>query len=120
MADFLFAYGTLGPAEGDADGWHADAVRGCLYDLGPYPALVALDDPAAGWVEGHVRPVSESELIERLDPYEGVGQGLYRRDRAVTREGRLAWVYVYLPPLPQYVYRRGPLTRWSGPRGLRP
>lgn len=119
----LFAYGTLGPADDASaarDGWRADAVRGRMYDLGPYPGLVDLDEPGAGWVEGHVRPVTERELRERLDPYEGVDQGLYRRARTVTREGRAAWVYVYLPPLPQYAYEKGPLTRWSGTRGVSP
>src|SRR4051812_6485646 len=36
----LFAYGTLapgGPEEAALDGWTADAVRGRLFDLGPYP-----------------------------------------------------------------------------------
>ena len=115
--DLLFAYGTLGPAgSGGAvpGGWQADAVRGRLFDLGRYPALTDLDDPAAGWVEGHVRPVERGELESRLDPYEGVDEGLYRRRAATTRAGRRAWVYVYGRPLPQYA--RGPLTRWEGPR----
>lgn len=115
--DLLFAYGTLGPADpatATRDGWVADAVRGRLYDLGPYPALVDLDDPDADWVEGHARPVTTRELVERLDPYEGVDEGLYGRVATRTRQGRLVWVYVYLPGLPQYA--RGPLTHWSGPR----
>ena len=57
----LFAYGTLAPEPADVaslEGWVADAVRGRLYDLGPYPALVDHDDENADWVEGYVRPVS--------------------------------------------------------------
>jgi gamma-glutamylcyclotransferase (GGCT)/AIG2-like uncharacterized protein YtfP len=113
----LFAYGTLkpgGPEAEAAGGWSADAVRGRLFDLGPYPALVDLGDPSAGWVEGFVRPVGESEIRDRLDPYEGVGEGLYRRVASMTRAGRLAWVYVYARPLPRGA--RGLLTRWEGPR----
>ncbi|MCA1686105.1 MAG: gamma-glutamylcyclotransferase, partial [Planctomycetia bacterium] len=72
--DRLFAYGTLaprGPEQARRGGWEPDAVRGRLYDLGPYPALLDLDDPSAGWVAGQVRPVDPAEFTERLDPYEG-------------------------------------------------
>lgn len=116
--DLLFAYGTLGPADPEAaarGGWAADAVRGRLFDLGPYPALIDVDDLETGWVEGHVRPVDRRELEGRLDPYEGVEEGLYRRVLVTTRKGRRAWVYVYARPLPASA--RGPLTRWDGPRG---
>ena len=118
---FLFAYGTLAPDGPEAEGlggWSADSVLGRLFDLGPYPALVDLGDPSGGWVEGFVRPVEESELLERLDPYEGVSEGLYRRAVASTRSGRVAWVYVYARPLPPDA--RGPLVRWEGLRGVRP
>ena len=84
MSPLLFAYGTLMPADtaaADRDGWRPDAVRGRLFDLGPYPALVDLDEPGTGWVEGFVRPVDIEELETRLDPWEEVDQGLYRRDR---------------------------------------
>jgi len=114
----LFSYGTLAPREPEAirlGGWEADAVRGRLFDLGPYPALVDLDDPEAGWVEGYVRPVDEAELRERLDPYEGVAAGLYRRSTATTRAGRLVWVYTYARPIPRSA--RGPFPRWAGLRG---
>jgi gamma-glutamylcyclotransferase (GGCT)/AIG2-like uncharacterized protein YtfP len=113
----LFAYGTLapeGPGETALGGWVADAVRGRLFDLGPYPALVDAGAPGSGWVEGYVRAVDAVELFGRLDPYEGVDEGLYRRIAATTRGGRLVWVYVYGRPLPPGA--RGPLTRWVGPR----
>jgi gamma-glutamylcyclotransferase (GGCT)/AIG2-like uncharacterized protein YtfP len=121
MPTLLFAYGTLapeGPEQAARDGWMADAVRGRLFDLGPYPALVDHGDPGAGWVEGYVRPVDPADLIEWLDPYEGVGEGLYRRVEAVTLGGRRAWVYVYARPLPPTA--RGPLSRWDGPRAPSP
>jgi gamma-glutamylcyclotransferase (GGCT)/AIG2-like uncharacterized protein YtfP len=116
----LFAYGTLMPAdlaEAERDGWRADAVRGRLYDLGPYPALVDLDDPGAGWVEGFVRAVDPIELKNVLDPWEAVEHGLYRRAETTTRNSRCAWVYVYNRPLPPGA--RGPLARWEGKRRAR-
>jgi gamma-glutamylcyclotransferase (GGCT)/AIG2-like uncharacterized protein YtfP len=116
----LFAYGTLvpsDPSQRDAEGWIADAVRGRLYDLGPYPGLVDLVEPSAGWVEGFVRPVDVLELEERLDPYEGVDEGLYRRMRTTTRSGKHVWVYVYGRPLPEGV--RGPFDCWEGLAGTR-
>jgi hypothetical protein len=45
VTTLLFAYGTLMPADPVAaarQGWRRDAVRGRLYDLGPYPALIDL------------------------------------------------------------------------------
>ncbi len=115
----LFAYGTLapdGPESAALGGWSADAVLGRLFGLGESPTLVDLGDPAAGWVEGFVRPVDEAELRGRLDPYEGVAEGHYRRDVTVTRAGRAAWIYVFAGPLPRDA--RGPLPRWDGPRGV--
>lgn len=115
MPMLLFAYGTLaprGPEEAARGGWIADAVRGTLYDLGPYPALVSCGEPGTGWVEGFTRPIDHDELINRLDPYEGVADGLYRRVGVTTRLGKQAWVYVYARPLPPNA--RGPLARWAG------
>jgi hypothetical protein len=104
-----------GPEAEAAGGWSADAVRGRLFDLGPYPTVVDLGDPAVGWVEGFVRTVEVRELHGRLDPYEGVAEGLFRRTVASTRSGRLAWVYVHARPFPPDA--RGPLARWDGKRG---
>ena len=117
----LFAYGTLAPGSPGAaarGGWVADRVRGRLFDLGPYPALVSHDDAEAGWVEGYVRPVGTDELVGWLDPYEGVGEGLYRRVAVTTEAGRRAWVYVNNLPLPTVA--RGPLARWEGRRRADP
>lgn len=119
-SDLLFAYGTLGPRDSEAcvrEGWHADAVRGRLYDLGPYPIVVDWDDPTAGWVEGHARAVDRAELEGPLDAYEGVDEGLFLRLVATTRAGRLAWLYAYPHPVPAGAI--GPLTRWPGRKGPR-
>ena len=120
MSALFFAYGTLAPAgceDAACEGWMPDMVRGRLFDLGPYPALVDTEDPAAGWVEGYVGEVDPAVLAGPLDRYEGVDEGLYRRVLLTTRAGRRAWVYVYAQPLPPEA--RGPLVRWDGPpRGL--
>ena len=58
MLSMLFTYGTLVPRDPESaagEGWQPDAVRGRLYDLGLFPALVELDDAEAGWVEGYTR-----------------------------------------------------------------
>jgi gamma-glutamylcyclotransferase (GGCT)/AIG2-like uncharacterized protein YtfP len=117
MTSLLFAYGTLMPDEPERAalaGWSTDAVRGRLYDLGAYPALVDLDDPAAGWVEGYVRAVDLAELEGPLDAWEEVENGLYRRQQTTTRYGRRVWVYLYTQPLPPDA--RGPLAHWHGAR----
>jgi gamma-glutamylcyclotransferase (GGCT)/AIG2-like uncharacterized protein YtfP len=116
----LFTYGTLSPENpsiAQAEGWEADAVRGRLYDLGPYPALVDHEDSAASWVEGYVRSISWEQLSGSLDSYEGVSEGLYRRVKAVTREGRSVWMYVYAMPLPGSAV--GPLTHWNSSKRVR-
>jgi gamma-glutamylcyclotransferase (GGCT)/AIG2-like uncharacterized protein YtfP len=119
--EWLFAYGTLGPrteADRAAGGWEPDAVRGRLFDLGPYPGLVDLNGPDTGWVEGHSRPVTRDELVHRLDPYEGVDRGLFARRPARTRGGRWVWVYTYEGVIPPGA--PGPLSRWEWPEGPRP
>jgi gamma-glutamylcyclotransferase (GGCT)/AIG2-like uncharacterized protein YtfP len=115
MRSMLFTYGTLMPLDPETaarDGYEPDAVRGFLYDLGPFPALVELDHPEAGWVEGYVVAGLAPESILRLDAYEGTDEGPYRRVEATTRNNRLVWVYVYDQPLPPDA--RGPLDRWDG------
>ena len=114
---WLFVYGTLGPANREdavQRGFEPDAVRGRLYDLGPYPALVGLEEPDAPWVSGHVRPVTETELQTVLDPYEGVDECLFQRVRCTTQSGRLVWVYVYARPVPEWARRL--LDPWVGRR----
>lgn len=115
----LFAYGTLMPRDAATAlerGWSVDAVRGRLYDLGPYPALVDLDDQSAGWVEGYVRSVQAAEL-ETFDRWEAVDEGMYRRVLTRTRDGRHVWVYVYGLTLPPE--SRGPFVRWCAPVPVR-
>lgn len=96
----LFVYGTL-RSGGDADGL-LDAcervgqgvVRGTLYNVGPYPALLLSGDDE---VPGDIWrcPV---ERLQALDAYEGVDEGLFRR-AGVQVGGHACWVYVAGPRL---------------------
>lgn len=86
MATLLFVYGTLkrgcrnhpllanqayvGPAR-TTPGF-------TLYDLGGYPGLVAAAADAPG-VAGEVWSV-DAECLAALDTFEGVAEGLYRRE----------------------------------------
>jgi gamma-glutamylcyclotransferase (GGCT)/AIG2-like uncharacterized protein YtfP len=120
MGSMIFAYGTLMPRDPESaarEGWEPDAVRGRLYDLGPFPALVDLDDPESGWVDGYLRRDVPAEMVQRLDAYEGIDRGPYRRVRTITRNNNLVWVYVHDQPLPPDA--RGPLTCWDGSRRVR-
>lgn len=107
----LFVYGSLQPGQRPPQslrGAWPDRVRGLLYDLGPYPAAVQIgriEEEFCGWV----LDLSEGEL-KRLDAYEGVSEGLYRRMRTVTAGGRTVWIYEYARELPQQA--RGPLEKW--------
>jgi len=114
---FLFVYGTL-RSEGNRPMYHeitrhADyvgeaMVPGRLYDLGPYPALVPADEMEAAkyHVVGELYRLHSdrrAEMLRRLDVYEGVPDGLYRREQwTALREDGLevaTWVYVYDRPL---------------------
>ncbi len=116
----LFAYGSLIAA--DAPPAARELLRGCervgpgtvrgtLYDLGDYPALLVAGDDA---VSGEVWRCPH-ETLAALDRYEGVAEGLFRRV-GVEVEGRGCWTYVAGPRLgprltPQARIGSG---RWSG------
>jgi gamma-glutamylcyclotransferase (GGCT)/AIG2-like uncharacterized protein YtfP len=82
----LFVYGTL--KRGCRNHRHiagqdfvgaARTATGChLVDLGGYPGIVANGD--SGEVEGEVWRV-DADALRRLDAFEGVHEGLYRRAR---------------------------------------
>lgn len=96
----LFAYGTLA-AEGAASALMSGcervasaAVRGTLYDIGEYPALLL---SGTDWVDGEIWRCP-ADLLPRLDRYEAVREGLFRRV-GVTVEGTPCWAYVAGPRL---------------------
>ena len=102
--DGLFVYGTLLPDE--ANGGlvkHLKSipakVRGDLYQMpAGYPAL-HLD--GTDWVHGEYLFEPESRLLQILDVYEGVHEGLYSRvhvDVIVGLVRHKAWTYVMKNP----------------------
>ncbi|HEX3894432.1 MAG TPA: gamma-glutamylcyclotransferase family protein [Terracidiphilus sp.] len=103
---FLFAYGTLQPGFAPAE--IATAVEklrpvgegflfGKLYDLGSYPGAVI--DPASAWViYGTVYELPEdSEILRRLDAYEGDEYVRVEQLTTLTAGGVLnCWVYDFV------------------------
>jgi gamma-glutamylcyclotransferase (GGCT)/AIG2-like uncharacterized protein YtfP len=117
MQAHLFVYGTLmSTATGalgkgmrerlqrEAQRVGPATIRGRLYDLGRYPALVDSDDPAE-LVYGEVFALNAPRtLLAWLDRYEGIvpGQHGHNEYERVERPVRLdsgqeitAWVYLY-------------------------
>lgn len=86
MNTLLFIYGTLkrgcsnhAQMAGQALLGPARTVAGFqLYDLGGYPAIVP-DSSDRDGVEGEVWAV-DAAALQRLDRFEGVHEGLYRRE----------------------------------------
>lgn len=107
VVEHLFVYGTLRRDAGHSA--HAllarrsrevgyGRLRGRLYDLGPYPAVVRSPEPEHR-VRGLVyrfEPELGELLFAELDRYEGAE---FRRELASvmldTGESVLAWVYLY-------------------------
>jgi gamma-glutamylcyclotransferase (GGCT)/AIG2-like uncharacterized protein YtfP len=96
----VFVYGTLRSGESRSGLLRGRRERsrlaGVLYDTGHgYPAMVA---GGGGWVVGERVRCPAADLA-RLDAYEGVGEGLYRREALRDEEGVRCWVYVAGPAL---------------------
>jgi gamma-glutamylcyclotransferase (GGCT)/AIG2-like uncharacterized protein YtfP len=106
----LFVYGTLQRGQCRERCWpHAPrrvepaVVRGRLYDLGPYPALVEGDDLVGGeaW---HLAPEHVPRTLTVLDEVEDVAAGeagLYARRVVECREASetvRAYAYYYSRP----------------------
>lgn len=100
---YLFTYGSL-KAAGVSGAAHEllagcdrvaeGTVRGTLYDIGDYPALLL---SGTDMVRGVVWRCP-SERLRALDAYEGTEAGLFRRS-ATRVGGRACWVYVAGPRL---------------------
>ncbi len=85
MTRLLFVYGTLkrgcsnhGQLAGQTFVIEARTMPGfALFDFGGFPAIAAVEDDHEG-VSGEIWEVDEAGM-QRLDEFEGVPQGLYRR-----------------------------------------
>ena len=100
----LFVYGTLlenGAQAGLLQGCsrRPATLRGRLYRMpAGYPALVP---GGSGEVHGELVELPRHALFGILDAYEGVEQGLYRREEHVARVGIRpvpCWAYVMHKP----------------------
>lgn len=98
MPDLLFVYGSLRAGSG-ANGLLAScrflgtaAVPGALHLMASYPVLTA----GPGWVHGELYRLPAGlrgqRVLDALDRYEGVAEGLYRRS-VVRVAGAEAWTY---------------------------
>lgn len=97
----LFSYGTLMSGGAAAARQLADCervgpatVQGTLFDTGPYPALLLAGTDR---VEGEIWRCP-AWVLPRLDRYEGVADGLFRRV-GLRVDGVACWVYVAGPAL---------------------
>lgn len=103
-------YGTLRPK--NRQGMYVPAtheiVGFIMYDYGAFPYIVDSEDLAhVDSVKVNILEVTHEQL-ERLDTYEGVDRGLYRRDRVdvfnlETGEQDEAWVYIGANIVPERV-----------------
>ncbi|MDX2187100.1 MAG: gamma-glutamylcyclotransferase family protein [Opitutaceae bacterium] len=102
-AELLFVYGTLMTGEENEAHMRGQRLLGAaetgpgwtLYLLDGYPGAVRL--PGGPPLAGELWAV-DPDALARLDEFEGVGEGLYRREREWVRCGERdhqAWIYVY-------------------------
>ena len=98
----LFVYGTLRRGHqnefarllhGASDFVSMGRVRGKLYRIAHYPGCV--EDDGDGWVTGEIwRP--RSELLQRLDEYEGAEYQRVSRMIEMAEGPVECWVYLYV------------------------
>jgi gamma-glutamylcyclotransferase (GGCT)/AIG2-like uncharacterized protein YtfP len=120
-ANLLFVYGTLLSGGGkesllrDCRLLREATVRGTLFDLGRYPALVMGADSI---VHGELWSCT-AETLEALDSYEGVAEGLFERVRIALAGGGACWTYVAGPRVRSRLATasRLPAGLWTPPRG---
>ena len=115
MADkcLLFTYGMLMPSQSPpksmSDAW-PDRVTGELYDLGAFPAAIAIGN-ASDWFEGFVVEIDAEELPD-LDHFEDVDSGEFRRITVTTEKGRHCWAYEYRQKIPPDLEK---IVKWMRP-----
>ena len=106
MRTLLFVYGTLKRGRSNHHHLAGQQFIGVgrtppgfrLFDLGGYPGIVARTDERDG-VVGEVWSV-DPQTLDRLDRFEGVHEGLYRREVfALQPPFADQTVYAYISPL---------------------
>src|SRR5262245_58510105 len=107
LIQHVFVYGTLKRGEVREKCWPRQplslepaTVRGCLYDLGPYPALVEGDDTVAGelWEFSQLDIPPTLAALDEVEGYRGLEDDEYRRVITLcqTSAGPVtAWTYLY-------------------------
>ncbi len=97
----LFAYGTLmrGECRFPAASVTAVAracVRGCLHDLGDYPAMTLAGGTVVGDIMTLANPTNALPVLDAIEEARPRGEpgGLYRRTIIRTEFGQRAWAYV--------------------------
>lgn len=128
----MFVYGTLKRGEAREQCWprrpskvEAATVCGALYDLGPYPALVAGDETITGelW---HFHPGDMDvtlAALDRVEGFRGSDDDLYERvviECQTVTGGVQAWTYLYarardLTDAQRVLRDAAGLCRWSRP-----
>ena len=104
----LFVYGTLLTGEANHHiiapyllAAEPGAIRGKLYNVGPYPALMLSESRVDGMIVGEWMIIREAGLpaLDRLEQFYGPGdlRNEYERVRVVDIDGnREGWVYLYV------------------------
>ena len=127
----FFVYGTLKQGLSNyhliADSVRAAmpaTIRGRLYDVGPFPALAAGDEPVRGEVLT-VEPDALPRLLAVLDRLEGYESGdldgsiyIRRVVAATTDDGRAVEAHAYFYNRDPGGLRHLPAGEWSGPSAL--
>ncbi|MDI3257142.1 MAG: gamma-glutamylcyclotransferase [Kyrpidia sp.] len=124
----VFVYGTLLTGEPNhrvaaphLHGVQPGRVRGRLYDVGPYPALVL--DEAGREIEGQWFEVTPEGLkaMDDLEEYRGPGQNnFYERVRVRDAQtNRCGWVYVWADSRGYPEIPVGSWREWRTVRGRR-
>ena len=123
----VFVYGTLQQGEQREGAWprtprsrQRATVRGILFDLGPYPALL----PGNDLVEGEfweIAPADMPATLEVLDCIEGYNQGgenLYQRQviSCHLETGKVVAAHVYFLAQSDRIHRMDKVT--AGPGGI--
>lgn len=97
----IFVYGTLRKGQYahrlmDGAKFLGEAVTATkyqLYDVGSFPGLI--EDPSIeGGVSGELYEITE-DMLPRIDHYEGVAHGLFRRGEVVLSDGSTANAYFF-------------------------